>query len=136
MPVVVLACCPAVSVLTGVTVLQTFVDAAILAYECGMNEDSLRHELHVYKESLEQAVAPPGMVSVARNYQCGHVSVSTGIIVYVCGRCPGIIALLYVRVGLDGTTVDTSMCGVALPIVVHVIWYETKHAVLAIAGIE
>eukprot|EP00878_Enallax_costatus_P035026 GHUV01038989.1.p1 GENE.GHUV01038989.1~~GHUV01038989.1.p1 ORF type:complete len:130 (+),score=38.29 GHUV01038989.1:806-1195(+) len=26
-----------------------------------MNEDSLRHELHVYKESLEQAVAPPGM---------------------------------------------------------------------------
>lgn len=43
-------------------VLQRFVDATILAYECGMNEDSLRHELHVYKEQLEQAVAPPGMV--------------------------------------------------------------------------
>jgi hypothetical protein len=43
--------------------LQTFVDAAILAYECGMNEDSLRHELKVYKASLEQQVAPPGMVS-------------------------------------------------------------------------
>lgn len=42
--------------------LQTFVDAAILAYECGMNEDSLRHELKVYKASLEQQVAPPGMV--------------------------------------------------------------------------
>jgi hypothetical protein len=41
---------------------QTFVDAAILAYECGMNEDSLRHELKVYKASLEQQVAPPGMV--------------------------------------------------------------------------
>ena len=42
--------------------LQRFVDAAILAYECGMNEDSLRHELKVYKQSLEQQVAPPGMV--------------------------------------------------------------------------
>jgi hypothetical protein len=41
--------------------LQRFVEATILAYECGMNEDSLRHELHVYKELLEQAVAPPGM---------------------------------------------------------------------------
>lgn len=41
--------------------LLTFVDAAILAYECGMNEDSLRHELKVYKASLEQQVAPPGM---------------------------------------------------------------------------
>lgn len=38
-------------------------DAAILAYECGMNEDSLRYELKVYKASLEQQVAPPGMVS-------------------------------------------------------------------------
>jgi hypothetical protein len=28
-----------------------------------MNEDSLRHELKVYKASLEQQVAPPGMVS-------------------------------------------------------------------------
>lgn len=27
-----------------------------------MNEDSLRHELKVYKASLEQQVAPPGMV--------------------------------------------------------------------------
>jgi hypothetical protein len=45
-----------------VMLLQTFVDAAILAYECGMNEDSLRHELKVYKASLEQQVAPPGMV--------------------------------------------------------------------------
>lgn len=27
-----------------------------------MNEDSLRHELKVYKQSLEQQVAPPGMV--------------------------------------------------------------------------
>jgi hypothetical protein len=42
--------------------LQRFVDAAILAYECGMNEDSLRHELKVYKQSLEQQMAPPGMV--------------------------------------------------------------------------
>jgi hypothetical protein len=42
--------------------LQRFVDAAILAYECGMNEDSLRHELKVYKQSLEQQLAPPGMV--------------------------------------------------------------------------
>ncbi|WIA14905.1 hypothetical protein OEZ86_003519 [Tetradesmus obliquus] len=41
--------------------LLRFVDAAILAYECGMNEDSLRHELKVYKQSLEQQVAPPGM---------------------------------------------------------------------------
>eukprot|EP00775_Hariotina_reticulata_P002409 gene2409-2713_t len=41
--------------------LLRFVDAAILAYECGMNEDSLRHELQVYKESLEQQMAPPGM---------------------------------------------------------------------------
>lgn len=49
--------------------MQTFVDAAILAYECGMNEDSLRHELKVYKASLEQQVAPPGMVSVL---QPGH----------------------------------------------------------------
>lgn len=52
--------------LTGISMLlQRFVDAAILAYECGMNEDSLRYELHIYKESLEQAVAPPGMVSVS-----------------------------------------------------------------------
>lgn len=42
--------------------LQRFVDSAILAYECGMNEDSLRHELKVYKQSLEQQMAPPGMV--------------------------------------------------------------------------
>ncbi|KAF8056360.1 TMEM231 [Scenedesmus sp. PABB004] len=41
--------------------LLRFVDAAILAYECGMNEDSLRHELKVYKASLEQSLAPPGM---------------------------------------------------------------------------
>lgn len=60
---VVLASFSALFVLTGVRlVLQRFVDATILAYECGMNEDSLRHELHVYKELLEQAVAPPGMV--------------------------------------------------------------------------
>lgn len=30
-----------------------------------MNEDSLRHELKVYKASLEQQVAPPGMVRTA-----------------------------------------------------------------------
>eukprot|EP00879_Flechtneria_rotunda_P000897 GHRR01001024.1.p1 GENE.GHRR01001024.1~~GHRR01001024.1.p1 ORF type:complete len:222 (+),score=57.07 GHRR01001024.1:296-961(+) len=41
--------------------LLKFVDAAILAYECGMNEDSLRHELKMYKQSLEHQVAPPGM---------------------------------------------------------------------------
>lgn len=41
--------------------LVRFVDTAILAYECGMNEDSLRHELAVYKEAMEQQVAPPGM---------------------------------------------------------------------------
>lgn len=50
--------------------LQTFVDAAILAYECGMNEDSLRHELKVYKASLEQQVAPPGMVSIPAACAC------------------------------------------------------------------
>ena len=49
---------------------QTFVDAAILAYECGMNEDSLRHELKVYKASLEQQVAPPGMVRAALLQSC------------------------------------------------------------------
>lgn len=48
---------------------QTFVDAAILAYECGMNEDSLRHELKVYKTSLEQQVAPPGMVRAPHQQQ-------------------------------------------------------------------
>lgn len=47
--------------------VQKFVDAAILAYECGMNEDSLRHELKVYKQSLEQQMAPPGMVSRVLN---------------------------------------------------------------------
>jgi hypothetical protein len=56
---VVLTCCACAKLV----LLQTFVDAAILAYECGMNEDSLRHELKVYKASLEQQVAPPGMVS-------------------------------------------------------------------------
>jgi hypothetical protein len=53
-------------------VLQTFVDAAILAYECGMNEDSLRYELKMYKASLEQQVAPPGMVSSEAGSVCAQ----------------------------------------------------------------
>lgn len=62
--------------------MQRFVDAAVLAYECGMNEDSLRYELKLYKASLERQVAPPGMVSSSTAVQaawkhqpvgCGHI---------------------------------------------------------------